>query len=427
MFYKSLIILVLFCGKLLASYSFNLLWENSSLNNDQLYFCGNKDEASYQEKCLLPMLSWAKKTDAKNPMYIWFDSLKTSETALRRAEIDGGERIKFRDIQEIPLVRNSPDIFSSRLPVYFRSDLLRVIVAHYLAKTEPHQYIVYADFNVPALSEDELFDKNTLEKLDLYGFVLSANKASDYNNPFENAFFIYDKNNSALLQSSQVGLIDINMKRAEEFLKRGGTKKSEKNELGGNALCKSIFSQVLWVSYKAMFQYYLYLQMTAELNSELEELKERDQSYNNPIIPYATRGPLMRDSSIYYEGGFGFITWRLLFKANGSKGPSREYYYIHPYSPKDKNVTLELIRKEKLRRMQAHKNGSDLFSVHNTSINGLSFWQPVRLEVFEGSKDRMVSLISLGEPAYAIPTKDVNKPISSFYGSAKPVITGDDC
>jgi hypothetical protein len=462
---KTLFFYILISGSVLAhQYNVNLMWINERQDPTQKYFCGlSKDEESYQKNCLKPMMDWMLHGSNTSFLRVWYDGHTTDKKLVDKAledlkarfpphEMQRFDNLVFADIRSLPDVIKNAEVFSERLPVYFRTDLLRPIIVDFLAKDFPDQYIVYADLNIPALTETQLFDKETLEQLSLFGFVLAKNTALDPNNAFENAFFIFDPSNKLILQAAKAALIDINIDRAKTFLMRGYTKKSEIDSLGGKALCSSVFPEVVYVSYNAMLAHYLYLNMA------LEFIWDDDLYQNISFLQSKVAG---KDST---------KSWQALIESANHSLFKNKFYEYSPFfvatsavdiSPKEReylftggfaqvsymkllgevNTPLLYLREiKKFNLTEARKHVDDekllrrsrgyqaLYSVHKTIRWPFYRWEYQSL--FHSNEN--TKLITIGPKnelgRFLMPIKEVNKPKSSFYlKNELRVLYDDDC
>jgi len=422
-------------------YAMNFLRVNSAQMKNSDYFCANQDEESYKKDCLQPILDWIEKSKSDAEIIISYDSFFSNEKALERIKSDillkmecmtEKPALSFLDIRDLELIKKNAVVFSDALPIYFRVDLLRVIVAYYLALLNPKRLIGYTDFNVPAHSKEELLDQSTLDKLKLYGLVLAQNKAGDFNNPYENGFFIMDPENKEMMQAIKFGLIDINIARGYEFLDRGFTTKEHKSL--GSALCKSKFPEILWISYRSTFSYYLYLNMAAEivpLDQTLDSISNTKLLYNNIDLINPTPVLLPKDvlSSLLYKSGFARPVPHWTFKR---EGPGLiQHFILKPLRALlfDEELEKQNILAEKLKRINIHESNMKLFDIHNSKFQpDVYFWTQKVIEVFPGDKNsNKTSVISLEKDVHiTIPTKDVKKPASHFYNS-KAELDDNDC
>lgn len=454
-FFKCFIVVFFSCAAFAHQYGINLMWINSKYDDDQKYFCAtSKNEEDYKNNCIDPITSWLMKTSPDAPVRVWYDSALTPKQLVNDAvqdikkklgNNDAMKKLQFLDVRKIDDILQYPKVFSEKLPVYFRSDLLRAIVADYLARHYPHEYIVYADFNIPALSRDQLFDQKTLENIKKFGFVMAKNAAFDQENFYENAFFIIDPKNQSLMQAHRKFIIEMNIKRAQEFLKSGYTKNDQVAAKGGRALCKSMFAEVVFVSYKPMLEYYLYLEMIAEIIIQDPKLEKNLTTLLNPsddkgiaALYDAHESPLWHNklyaySPLYrvpdsegphkwlFKKGFANVSWATLFE-NSQNPVKMRRLYLSPVGVSDVEKAQKIVDEEKNRRKSINIIGH--LSPHqflNFPKFRWEFYKVYHLGTF-------TPFISLEQGIYSaglMPIKDVNKPKSSFYNKPKP--SGDDC
>lgn len=70
------------------------------------------------------------------------------------------------------------------LPVYFRVDLVRLIILLQLIEKNPNSYAIYTDFDTISLYKEILFIKESMELLKNYGLVLPRGQLEIYENSF---------------------------------------------------------------------------------------------------------------------------------------------------------------------------------------------------------------------------------------------------
>jgi hypothetical protein len=235
------------------SYSINFMWDNSKSQLDQRYIIPGRD-ADVQTKLLDPIIAWSQ-ANPRASINLWYGGVNTSESA--RANTDElisrrpeASKIQLRDIRELPLVEQNPKVFSSKLPVYFRVDLARVIMLLHLMKNRDSTYAVYADLDTPVMDEAKIFDQDTIEKVNKYGIVLPKHKSSTIG--CENSFHIVSRTNPFMLRALKFAIIDLNIKRGYWALREGeylcsNGKKGPTNMAG--------LQEIVYDSYQKMFGY----------------------------------------------------------------------------------------------------------------------------------------------------------------------------
>ncbi|MBF0208713.1 MAG: hypothetical protein HQK53_17740 [Oligoflexia bacterium] len=182
-------------------YSINLLWVNNKFEVGHRFLSRKaKDEASFVNEYLLPVCNWAKLNPSAK-VNLWFDRVMTSPEAIKNTtdlfnQICSQEfhrNIELMDVRNLPLVRDNPEVFVDKFPVYFRADLLRLVAT--IDKTvTPDRYFVYADFDITPMNEQDLFDTDTVENLSDYGFVFAYAGRS-----YENSFHMVDRESSNIM------------------------------------------------------------------------------------------------------------------------------------------------------------------------------------------------------------------------------------
>jgi hypothetical protein len=201
-------------------YSINLMWINKKYSQDDSYIYPISQGKDLANQFLSATFEWAS-LNPEATVNVWLDSLLTPQEAIKntQAYIDAESkrvaiRIELKDIRDLKRVKNNTEIFSSNLPVYFRADLLRAIVAEEMIKQNKDSCFVYADYDVKPLSKPQLFDQKTLAHLRKYNFVMAheANKLG-----FENSFQIVTFNEQ-LLKALKLMVIKANIMRAHSFL-----------------------------------------------------------------------------------------------------------------------------------------------------------------------------------------------------------------
>lgn len=235
------------------TYTINLMWINKQLTHDQPFLYPAQNIEELREKFLRPIFNWAR----YNPnacLHIWFDSAMTTDKALDNTWSSLQEyveqnsictTIELLDIRELPLVKQHPEIFSDKIPVYFRIDLLRAIAAVHMISTKETEYFVYSDLDVEALPEQELFDPETIRMLGKYGIVMAYHQEHG----FENNFQIICNKNPRLLAAMSWALIEVNIQRAYNALQGNFYDYTTNKQI-------SLPEPIVYASYNSMFDYF---------------------------------------------------------------------------------------------------------------------------------------------------------------------------
>ncbi|MES2199601.1 MAG: hypothetical protein V4489_05500 [Chlamydiota bacterium] len=204
-------------------YSVNLMWINNSkmpVNQKFLFGEGStlrERELDFKKRFIEPISQWAK-ANSGSDINIWIDSeMATSEAINRSRELltrslEGNPHgmVHFRDVRCIEVVRSNSQVFSEKMPIYFRVDLLRAIVADHVLTNKETKFFVYGDIDMTPLSRKELFDKRTVNFLDDFGIVMKKGGWLG----FENGFQILNGENRQLMDSHRKVIIDLNLEMA---------------------------------------------------------------------------------------------------------------------------------------------------------------------------------------------------------------------
>lgn len=176
-----------FVTKTPTNYSINLMWINSKLDTNSHYILQNADKDAVINKILTPAIKW-KKANPEAEVNCWYDSHSTSVEAIQNTEKLTGillnppeqnillNNIQFRDIREISLVKNNPDVFSNNFPLYFIIDLLKLIICAHCIENLSNESAIFSDLeigdkrkNQDRMSKDELFNDSVMERLNNIG------------------------------------------------------------------------------------------------------------------------------------------------------------------------------------------------------------------------------------------------------------------
>lgn len=204
-------------------YTINLMWINRKLNETQQYIYPASNEKELSKKFLNYIFKWAS-VNQSSIVYLWFDSALTPPTAIKNTEKLITEYIKkhqeiapiiLRDVRKLPYVKTNPEVFSDKIPIFFRVDLLRVIAQVHDISVGITPYFVYSDIDINPLAQEEIFDKETTQKLQTFGIVMMYHPIWQ---GFENGFSIVSNNNAHLLKAMTYTLIDLNIQRAYNAL-----------------------------------------------------------------------------------------------------------------------------------------------------------------------------------------------------------------
>lgn len=198
-------------------YSINLMWINKDrLNPDQEYLLGNTAD-EFRAKFIEPISKWAI-ANPKSTINVWIDGIMATSKAVEnsfnalQAALIGSEHatIHSRDVRLLKPVSLNPQVFSNKIPIYFRVDLLRAIIGDQVVRNKESKYFVYSDIDMSPLKAEQIFDKKTVNFLKDYGFVM----AKGGHLGFENGFQIMSGENQLFLDSHKKVIIDLSIEMA---------------------------------------------------------------------------------------------------------------------------------------------------------------------------------------------------------------------
>ncbi len=168
-------------GEDIESYSVNLMWINSSKNSGST-IASNRGTSRFNDVVIQPAVKWAK-ANPQAQVVLWYDSVHTTEEAVANSkkilEEHKMSNIQLRDVREIPCVKNNPDIFTSEVPIYFRVDLLKLIILLHSIDHDHCDAAVFSDLEVgdqrpnkDRMSKQELFSEHVCKGFSKMGFVV---------------------------------------------------------------------------------------------------------------------------------------------------------------------------------------------------------------------------------------------------------------
>jgi hypothetical protein len=296
-------------------HAINLFWINKELDLNQNYIFPSQDETELTNTHLKTILDWATKNPYNTIIQVWYDGSLITQDAVDNTQKLINKSISdsslvapiiFRDVRSLPFVEQNPHIFESKLDVYFRADLLRLIVSLHDILVEDISYSMYADLDMPPITYEEIYDEETLETLENFGIILTKDLSAGIHG-FENNFHIISHHNNNILEAIQFVVIDVNVERAKNLLRKSVS-------LDQNPL----FRQMVFTSYRDMFQYFYYLEGYYEKIEVTEE--DEDEGGQKPtgelyskeihgLAPFTYRDYDVDPRLKYYKGKGRFLPY----------------------------------------------------------------------------------------------------------------------
>lgn len=263
------------------AYSINLMWVNRKFEPNQKYIHPSANLEELEKNLLNTVYRWAE-SNPQATVHVWYDSAFLTPEAIQntqaaivsyRATHPDSAHIQLKDVRELAHVKENPEIFSDKTPVFFRVDLLRVIeTVDVLTQSEQLTYFVYTDLDAQPMTKDELFDKETLLNLKKYGIITSVN--TFYGWGYENSFHIMSNQKPHLFTAVNHALIELNILRAQNALK--GNFRNEHYPSPSTPIRD--LSETVYHSYPLMLLYFLHLDNQIQM------------TYNGSSYDYETHG-----------------------------------------------------------------------------------------------------------------------------------------
>jgi hypothetical protein len=159
-------------------YNINFMWINSQRDEKGEYIYKRSDTENL-DYVLNQLEKWAK-ANPEATINFWFDSTLTNPTAIKNTQEKLNkisDKIQLKDIRDIPFVQDNTDFFLPSIPVYFRVDLLKMIVCLYGMENDGMDSTIFSDFSIgdkvdKAPSKEVLYDRKMCEILEQLGIVM---------------------------------------------------------------------------------------------------------------------------------------------------------------------------------------------------------------------------------------------------------------
>lgn len=234
-------------------YTVNLLWLNRRLNENQQYIHPASTEVELDAQLLNPVIEWARAT-SDGTVIFWYDSTLTPQKAVtsthkllkKKTDRKTSRKIAFKDIRTLRYVQDNSEVFSEKLPVYFRVDLCKIIAIVETLEKGVAPYCVFSDLDIKKpLTKAELFDKTTMNNLNRYHIVMKEQGDSS----FENQFYIVKAGNQNLIEALKHTLIELNIQRGRFFVNHPADRHDAIK-----------LPEAVYQSHTAMFKYFYHLE-----------------------------------------------------------------------------------------------------------------------------------------------------------------------
>tara|TARA_R100001163_G_C5068494_1_gene208947 strand:- start:17244 stop:18362 length:1119 start_codon:yes stop_codon:yes gene_type:complete len=163
-------------------YSINLFYINKDkIANEDGYLFGTNLE-KFKNFVSDPINDWINKGH-KSEINFWYDGKTVNENQIRNTKKMFPD-VNFKDIRMIPFVIKNPEMMDLGVLIYYRVDLAKALILDFEIRYNNKKYAIVSDGDVAAIIKDQLFDENTLEKLDNLGFIYGTSGGADEENSF---------------------------------------------------------------------------------------------------------------------------------------------------------------------------------------------------------------------------------------------------
>ena len=214
-------------------YSINLLWMHQEALHASGHLMGQNDQLLARH-VINPLNDWqSKQPDAS--LNFWYDGKLVPSTnileTVKRLQLSGLDlkTIRMRDIRDLPYVQKKVGLFDTTLPIYFRVDLAKAVIADDVLRNEHLPFVVTTDSDVAAIVKTQLFDDPTLTALKNVGYAFGSAGAAEEENSF---IMLHNSNELTTLDIHKSVVIDAAVLKTES----NGYDKS-------NAQAQAVFSQ----------------------------------------------------------------------------------------------------------------------------------------------------------------------------------------
>lgn len=307
-------------------YSINLMWINRQVATDQTYIYPSNRENNFGKQFLDTILMWAKK-NPESTVNVWFDSYLTTNKAIANTQACINQEIKkyseriasieLKDIRTLTRVKKNPEVFTPEIPIYFRTDLLRALMAEEITRQNKDLHFVYTDFDAQPMTKAHLFDKKTLECLDKYGFVMAYRPNTLR---FENSFQIFTYNKK-LSKALKIMVIKANILRAQSFLEDIQEKSNPGNIFNNTSVWKIHeigFHENVYYSYPLMYAYFCQLENLSALRLPSSNKPYDKKNDGKEVLNINAKMLMARSSAVHHLSRFPMPTKRVSLPSSSS-------------------------------------------------------------------------------------------------------------
>lgn len=280
-FFNAVFVLLSFSVLADQSYSLNLMWINKAINPENKYIFPEVERNGKQ--IITQVRQWAElNPDVK--LHFWYDSNFTTPEQIHNTEAiinmleeynksinRRNAKIVLKDLREFfNTFTGNKLIFSSGIPLYFRLDLLRLMVSlDEVRHCQQSCYSFYSDVDVTPTNLESLMTEATKVNLSEIGLAFK----SDIGGHFENSFHVLSNQQPLMLKALEEAGIKSAINVATTFL----AKKDQGARMPEGQV-------IYWLQLPAVYLYFYHLmgKMGLSLNGEILSKNEDNSNKFTP-------------------------------------------------------------------------------------------------------------------------------------------------
>jgi len=167
------------------------MWINAKRDPSSTYLYKNASKEETINLLLMPAIKW-KKANPDAAVNLWYDGQFVTDDAIKNTEnllnelaqqegINSTPKIRLRNIRDIPIVKQNPDAFSANYSIYFRVDILKLIILVHAIESDAHLSAAFSDLEVGdrrqdkgRMSKDQLFNEVAMDILNKFGVLVNT-------------------------------------------------------------------------------------------------------------------------------------------------------------------------------------------------------------------------------------------------------------
>lgn len=177
-----------------ASYQVNFIWLNKETQPEMNYVFPEAYPNCNGSLKILPAIEQWLQTSPNASFILWYDSttatlsqFEHTKSLFQQLSAQYHTSLVLKDIRSIAFVQRNPIAFQrdTRFLQWNAIDLTKLVVLYDGMQHSKDHYFIQTDFDIPAMSQEQLFDLATLNNLELTGFVIGRTERGVPENFFQ--------------------------------------------------------------------------------------------------------------------------------------------------------------------------------------------------------------------------------------------------